>query len=576
MSSSGPSGSPVRFRSTRRYNACCRQLVKNVLKSMKEEKRRKRHCFMLNRALDRAAYALGTSTRCIRNLVNDSEDIRRDPLEPEHRERGLMMDDDDLMLVRPAFVALVLEKQVVTLNSLLARLKFDNPGWKCGRTTLYKALTTRLGISFDKRHHGCYERLKEDPENIQRRAKYLKYYFQYDLEGREFTFMDESWLNKYMASKLVWTDGKPDCETAIPSGKGERWIIIGAGSKDGWIPNTWVMWRGSKAAKSKDYHREMDGAVFKDWFKSRLLPQLPRKACVVIDRAPYHTLLTEESKGAKQMWNREMLARWIVSHNGKSDTGEILTLEQLLGEEARDGPPQQRRRGWSKQAMWALAQDMRPKPQYLVHRWCEEFNRTHSADIKVLLLPVAHPILNPVELMWSQIKRFVRDRNTGTLNMAQIRDLAEQRMRQQGADAWTASFRHMLRYATDQWKADEEVLEASAEDERQPTNEVEVEEHGSDEEEESPLDEEERTFETAGPCAAAGRRQKKRPREYSDDENDTAPPAATSLVSAASLSDSCDAPEIDKECSETDIAHEGPLRAAGKRICRPNSRFAEE
>ena len=26
-----------------------------------------------------------------------------------------------------------------------------------------------------------------------------------------------------------------DCELNVPSGKGERWITIGAGSKDGWI-----------------------------------------------------------------------------------------------------------------------------------------------------------------------------------------------------------------------------------------------------------------------------------------------------------------------------------------------------
>ena len=53
------------------------------------------------------------------------------------------------------------------------------------------------------------------------------------------------------------------------------------------------MWKVN--IKSEDYHHEMDGEIFEDWCNKRLLPNVPHNACVVLDRAPYHTLLTPES-----------------------------------------------------------------------------------------------------------------------------------------------------------------------------------------------------------------------------------------------------------------------------------------
>ena len=51
-------------------------------------------------------------------------------------------------------------------------------------------------------------------------------------------------------------------------------------------------------------HREMNSSVFKFWMETALLPTLAagdaamRRAVFVLDRAPYHTMLTELSKGA--------------------------------------------------------------------------------------------------------------------------------------------------------------------------------------------------------------------------------------------------------------------------------------
>jgi len=194
------------------------------------------------------------------------------------------------------------------------------------------------------------------------------------------------------------------------------------------------MWKGN--VQSEDYHSEMNGDVFKDWFCTQLLPNIAPNACVVIDRAPYHTLLTEQSKGARSTFNREQLADWLVHHAAVGDDGELLTLDKLLYDETVipvAGGSMRRRNVWPKQAMYALAAGMKPKPQHLVHEWTKSFNETHGANTTVLILPVAHPVLNPIELIWTQLKRHVRQGNHD-YDMAKIRELALEKWETLGSD----------------------------------------------------------------------------------------------------------------------------------------------
>ena len=82
----------------------------------------------------------------------------------------------------------------------------------------------------------------------------------------------------------------------------------------------------------------------------------------------------------------------------------------------------------------------------------------NGIDIRLFLLPVAHLVLNPIELMWGRIKRYVRDINCG-FTMSHIRELAEQKIQEQDSRAWNASFQHKWKYATQQWQAGELLLE---------------------------------------------------------------------------------------------------------------------
>ena len=117
----------------------------------------------------------------------------------------------------------------------------------------------RVGFTFDSKKFGYYQRCREDPDNVLLRLQYLERLFNWLEDGREIIYMDETWINKNDVPSRCWHDGTKDTVDQVPCGKGARWIIIAAGGKNGWVPNTFQMWKGN--IKSEDYHTEMNAQM---------------------------------------------------------------------------------------------------------------------------------------------------------------------------------------------------------------------------------------------------------------------------------------------------------------------------
>ncbi|CAC9570722.1 hypothetical protein [uncultured Gammaproteobacteria bacterium] len=48
-------------------------------------------------------------------------------------------------------------------------------------------------------------------------------------------------------------------------------------------------------AKDGDYHQEMNGPIFLNWFENQLMPALKSPSVIVLDNASYHNIKTEET-----------------------------------------------------------------------------------------------------------------------------------------------------------------------------------------------------------------------------------------------------------------------------------------
>lgn len=366
------------------------------------------------------------------------------------------MTDDELNEIRPAIINLIMEKKPVRLGSILQELNKDKD-WKYGKETLRKAMLS-LGIGFNLHKSFYYDRLREDPENCLRRAKYLKYFFQYVKEDRIMNFFDETWFNKNMVEKKEWSDGSAEFDRGVPSGKGDRWIVLGVGNnKTGWKRNLFKMWTAD-SSKGEDYHGNMDAAIFETFVKKYMEEaEAEDRSVLVIDRAPYHMQLTDETRRATKGMKRDDLADWIISHDVKDSSGFKYEKSSLLINETQT-PKGRKQKGKSKQELYEICRENDPKPKYKVQQWFDEYNgKNPGRDLKVLILPVATPQLNPIENMWGQQKEYITKYNF-EYTMAKVQALAMKKFNDQSAEDWDKQYKKMLRFAEDQWDADEILL----------------------------------------------------------------------------------------------------------------------
>ncbi len=114
---------------------------------------------------------------------------------------------------------------------------------------------------------------------------------------------------------------------------------------------------------------------------------------MVLDRATYHTVLDEEDRRPVTSWNKKKLAdalkRWDVFLDDWPLTWEKTKTKSQLLEQARI---------------------VYPTLKYKIQKVAEKFE-SDSFDIRILLLPVAHPELNPIEMVWSRIKIKISQKN---------------------------------------------------------------------------------------------------------------------------------------------------------------------
>lgn len=76
-----------------------------------------------------------------------------------------------------------------------------------------------------------------------------------------------------------------------PTGKGKHLIVLHIGLNNGFLPGGLLCFESKK--NSSDYHDEMNGACFQEWFES-ILPRLEPNSIIVLDYAPYLSVKAEK------------------------------------------------------------------------------------------------------------------------------------------------------------------------------------------------------------------------------------------------------------------------------------------
>ncbi|CAH0730236.1 unnamed protein product, partial [Brenthis ino] len=158
-----------------------------------------------------------------------------------------------------------------------------------------------------------------------------------------------------------------------PSGKGKRRIISHIGSEEGFLEKGLMIFEAKK--NCEDYHDEMNALCFEECFAG-VLPKLGPNSIVVMENAPYHSRKSETAP--KMSWKKAAIQEGLLKKNIHYEPDVVkATLLELIPHD----------KSFNKYAVNEMAAQ---------HR------------ITVLRLPPYHCELNPIELIWAQVKRAVK------------------------------------------------------------------------------------------------------------------------------------------------------------------------
>ena len=245
------------------------------------------------------------------------------------------------------------------------------------------------------------------------------------VEKKPVVYLDETWANSHDGKDLAWVEKDPVTGGTIggvrrPPGKGTRLIFLGAGGESGWIPNTTLIFRSKK--NTGDYHDEMTGEHFEEWFRDKLLPNIPPNSLIVMDNASYHSRRCEELP--VKNWTKKRMIEW-------------------LDEKGIPYPPKA-----LKSEIFSIIQRLNLTPRYVV----DEMAR--AAGHEVVRLPVAHCTLHPIEMAWAQVKGHIKTNNR-QFNLSEVECLAWEGFEVVTPERWASLIKHVRDKVEDHyWEVD--------------------------------------------------------------------------------------------------------------------------
>jgi transposase len=231
----------------------------------------------------------------------------------------------------------------------------------------------RWGFEFGKGTRT--QNLKEKDYIIAHRHRYLrKMRNNREKNGeviRPEVYLDESYVNKNHSNDFIWYASEDGPSVQKPTGNGERFVIVSAITKDGWVPNAKIVFKSTK--KTGDYHGQMNWMIFEKWFSEKLLPNIPEKSLIVMDNASYHSVLSDCSAPTPTC-SKERILQWLASNNNPCNPDCLKAeLIEVLAKTA-------------------------PTPTYAIDEIAAK--KGHE----VVRTPPYHPELQPIEICWGVLK----------------------------------------------------------------------------------------------------------------------------------------------------------------------------
>lgn len=350
-----------------------KQLVINLKLYFDEERRNYQEVSTRNPTL-RTAQGLGIGEVTVKRIMADYRKQRVTPQaaplkpkgKPEYRAAVNLQP-----VIREYVRAQNLAGQRVGVEQLRHYL-LEEHGANISSVTLWRTLK-RWGFSYGtgKRRSA----LKERDYVVLARRRYLRQKIaNRNPDGslkRPEVYLDETFINKNHSAQFTWYLKEDGPWVNKPSGKGPRLIIVDAITAQGWIKGAELVFEAKK--RSGDYHGQMNWENFSTWFSDQLLPNIPLQSLIILDNAPYHNVLLEDSSPTPQS-RKSQLQAWLT-RSSIPWTSDMLKPE-----------------------LYELCKKFAPPPTFKLDQLADAFGH------HILRTPQYHPELQPIETCWGIVK----------------------------------------------------------------------------------------------------------------------------------------------------------------------------
>ena len=399
-------------------------LIANVYRACKKEADRNKPLYSFDKFLRRAASMLGIDRDKVIKIVkkpssaSSCEQVKKKAC----KKNGPLPSIDSFSkgIIRNACLEMFKQNKTVTLGSLIIFLR-ENHDIEISKYCLWKTLHS-IGFRYGKvgrNNMGHFER----SDIVKKRIEYLRRIQEHRLKDKPIVYLDETWVDSNTYPSKQWlADGT--AQRKLPAGRGQRFVILHCGSKEGFVENCSLVFE-SKANDGRDYHSEMNTNIFQRWTKEQLIPNLKTPSVIVMDNASYHSTQLAGTKAPISSTLKADMVKWLADHG-------------------TDVNPK-----WTKSKLYELIQSKK-----------EHLSKTYEVDTllqsyghEVLRLPPYHCDLNPIELIWADVKRFVATNNS-TFKKRDTKTLIEKAFASVSASKWESSCKHVIKIEKEYWSRD--------------------------------------------------------------------------------------------------------------------------
>ncbi|XP_017797833.1 PREDICTED: uncharacterized protein LOC108578925 [Habropoda laboriosa] len=410
------SSSTIRNPSGKYVRSEQRKIVVNLYQKIIAEKPSIKYRIVMARLSEISGIGLSTVKRIIAEYKNTGK-VSSPKTKRKRRNAIQKLSDEEKHRIRQKVHDFWFRREVPNLNKMLRAVNADPALNTYGRTTLHTILR-KLNFQFKAKSRNSA--LMEKDYIVLWRHKYLSKLAQYRSEGRHIYYLDETWINAGDCKRELWVDSSVksareakerglSTDIPEPTGKGKRLIVLHIGSTEGFVPGGLLFFESKE--NLLDYHDEIDGDTFFEWFRG-VLPSLKEGSVIIMNNAPYHSVKMERCP--TMCWTKPQIIDWLES---KGQTIPPLSVKVELIDMVKKLKPL-----YDKNAV-------------------DEYAKQNGKEI--LRLPPYHCELNPMNMVWAMVKKYVKTQNT-TYKLADVKQLLIEGIKGVSVEYWKDFVRHTV------------------------------------------------------------------------------------------------------------------------------------